>query len=62
MIQFGAIPIKAIDAQKILSDKKFMAFNSDTYHYTRMIGDSPHEKIMIGNITHLPVKSLQELG
>lgn len=50
MLQFGAIKILAKDAQKIIPDKPFLSINFDGYHYTRLIGGTPHEKIMLGNV------------
>ena len=46
-----ATPIPAEIAQQIMKDKKFISFNKDGYHYTRLIGGHPHEKIMLGNFT-----------
>lgn len=46
-----ATPIPAEIAQQIMKDKKFISFNKDGYHYTRLIGGKPHEKIMLGNFT-----------
>lgn len=46
-----ATPIPAYIAQEIMKDKKFIKINPDGYHYTRLIGGEPHEKIMLGNFT-----------
>lgn len=52
--------MKAIDAKKLIPDKPILSINSDGYHYTRIIGNEPHEKIMVGNIANLPIKNLEE--
>lgn len=49
-LEQGMAPIPAEVAQKILSDKQFINFDPDGYHYTRMIGRQPHTKMMVGNI------------
>jgi hypothetical protein len=46
-----ATPIPAEIAQQIMKDKEFIKINKDGYHYTRLIGGEPHEKIMLGNFT-----------
>ena len=46
----GMVPIPADVAKKILADKEFTSINKDGYHYTRLIGGEPHEKILLGNI------------
>ena len=51
-LALGAVPIPAEEAQKLLSDKPFLEINEDGFHYTRMIGGEPHEKLMVG---YLPV-------
>jgi hypothetical protein len=48
-IALGAVPVPAKVAQELMPDKLFLEFNEDGFHYTRMIGDEPHEKIMLGN-------------
>jgi len=49
MLQFGATPIPSKIAQEMLSDKKFLSFDPDGFHYTRVIGGSEVTKIMVGN-------------
>lgn len=47
--KFNAQPVPNKYAEKILG-KKIMKLNPDGYHYTRLIGGHPHEKvILVGN-------------
>lgn len=48
MTKRGAIPVPAEIAQQVMKDKQFLSINDDGYHYTRLIGGEPHEKIMFG--------------
>ena len=43
----GAKPIPNKFAQ-LLTDKEILELNPDGYHYTRLIGGEPHEKIIYG--------------
>lgn len=48
MAKQGAIPVPAEIAQRVMKDKQFISISDDGYHYTRLIGGEPHEKIMFG--------------
>lgn len=50
MLKYGGIPVPNYMVKNILNDKKILSYNSDGFHYTRIIGDTPREKIIIGNI------------
>lgn len=43
----GAMPIPNSFAEK-LTKKEIISLNPDGYHYTRLIGGKPHEKIIFG--------------
>lgn len=45
----GAEPIPNYMA-KMLTGKDIIELNPDGYHYTRMIGNTPHEKIIFGTV------------
>jgi hypothetical protein len=45
----GAKPIKAIHAEHLIK-KPIISYHPDEYHYTRLIGENPHEKIMFGTV------------
>ena len=47
--KFGANPIPAEVAQKILPDKQFLKIHDDGFHYDRMIGGHIETKMMFGN-------------
>ena len=49
MKKAGATPILAKFAH-ILTKKEILSYNEDGYHYTRMIGGEPHEKIIYGSV------------
>ena len=51
--KLGATPIPAEIAKMIMHDKKFLEIKPDGYHYVRLIGGEPHEKIMVGNLTDI---------
>jgi predicted esterase YcpF (UPF0227 family) len=46
--KFGAVPIPNTMAAEIMSDKKFIEFDPDGLHYTRLIGGQPVRKMMVG--------------
>ena len=48
-VKLGAVPIPSKIAAEILSDKVFIEFDEDGFHYTRMIGNKPIRKLMVGN-------------
>jgi len=48
-LKFGSVPIPNKLAKAILK-KEIISYNSDGFHYTRLIGGEPHEKILVGNI------------
>lgn len=45
----GATPILAKFAH-ILTKRKILSYNEDGFHYTRLIGGEPHEKIIYGSV------------
>ena len=47
--KLGGIPIPNSFAEE-LTGKTILSYNPDGFHYTRMIGQKPVEKILIGNI------------
>lgn len=49
MRKAGATPILAKFAH-ILTKKEILSYHEDGYHYTRMIGGEPHEKIIYGSV------------
>ena len=53
MIEKGAIPVPNTMAAKI-TGKNIISLNPDGYHYTRMIGGQPHEKIIVTGISEKP--------
>lgn len=48
MMRKGAIPIPNRYAAA-LTGKSILSYNDDGYHYTRLIGGKPYEKIIVGN-------------
>jgi hypothetical protein len=46
MLHSGGIPVPNIHAEK-LTGKKILSLNPDGFHYTRMIGDTEHEKMIV---------------
>lgn len=49
MKKAGAKPILAKFAP-MLTQKEILSYNEDGFHYTRMIGGEPHEKIIYGSV------------
>ena len=49
LFKYQGVPIPATLAQKILVDDE-LTISKDGFHYTRLIGGKPLEKIMFGNI------------
>lgn len=49
LFKYQGVPIPATLAQKILVDDE-LTISKDGFHYTRLIGGRPIEKIMFGNI------------
>ncbi len=60
MIAKGGIPVPNTLAATI-TGKNIISLNPDGYHYTRMIGDQPHEKIIIAGGQET-LKNLEKLG
>lgn len=52
LFKLGATPIPVDIASEILNDmgKDVLDTDKDGFHYTRMIGGKPYEKIMFGNV------------
>lgn len=48
-LKYGAIPVPAEMAQKIMADKKFEKIDDDGLHYERKIGDKVHKKLLVTN-------------
>ena len=48
LLKYGGVPIPNDFAEEILG-KEIISKNKDGFHYTRMIGGKPFEKILIGN-------------
>lgn len=54
MLRAGAKPISNKFAE-LLTGKKIIDYNSDGYHYTRLIQGKPHEKVIVGAINLSPI-------
>lgn len=52
LFKLNAVPIPIEIAKKILKDKhkEILSVDKDGFHYVRLIGGEPHEKIMFGNV------------
>ena len=61
VLKQGAMPIPAYIAELIMKDKTFDNIHKDGFHYTRMIGDEPHTKLMVGNFAGKEFKADQNL-
>lgn len=63
MARAGLKPVPAKFAA-LLTGKEIIEFNSDGYHYTRLISGHPHEKIIYGTVRLTPevMQQLQRAG
>lgn len=63
LARMGAKPIPNKFAS-LLTGKEILELNDDGYHYTRLIGGSPHEKIIFGIVSLTPEleKRLEDEG
>ena len=50
--KYGAVPIPNKYAAE-LTGKEILELNPDGYHYTRMIGGKPYEKVIVGKVEGL---------
>lgn len=56
LMRMGAKPLPNKFAH-ILTGKEILNLNPDGYHYTRMIGGEPHEKIIFGVVKFSPAQA-----
>ena len=63
MKKIGAKPIPAKFAH-ILTHKEILEYNDDGFHYTRLIGGEPHEKVIYGSVkfTEADIARLASIG